>query len=182
MMPFHAQEDACGNALVTKEHIHWDAETHTFAISLNTLIGAKSVRTIRLSGTINGRIVHVLVDSGSTNSFINSKSLQRVGLIAIEIDHRPIATKIDHGLRVEVANGQHMFSKLCCQDARIKFINDFESASDLLALDMGPIDVVLGYDSLQSLGKINMDFKALSLSFVHKGRWITLHGIATSKL
>ena len=56
------------------------------------------------------------------------------------------------------------------------------SSGDPLALDMGPIDAVLGCDWLQSLGKISMDFKALSLSFVHKGCWITLHGVAASKL
>ena len=67
---------------INKEHIHGDAQSHTFAISLNALMGAKSAKTIRLSGTINGKTVHVLVDTGSTHSFINSKSLQRVGLIA----------------------------------------------------------------------------------------------------
>ena len=58
----------------------------------------------------------------------------------------------------------------------------FEFASDLLALDMGPIDAILGCDWSQPLGKIKMDFKALSLSFVHKDRWIILHGVAASKL
>ena len=114
---------------------------------------------------INGRSVHVLVERGSTHSFINCRTLQRVGLVA---------TEIDHDLKVEIVNGQHMISRHCCQDVRIKFSDDYEFAGDLLALDMGPIDAVLGCDWLQSLGKISIDLNALSLEFCHKGRTVTL--------
>ena len=50
-MPFHVRDDACGNAPVNEDEIHWNAESPTFAISLYALMGA-SVKTIRLSGTI----------------------------------------------------------------------------------------------------------------------------------
>ena len=91
-----------------------------------------------------------------------------------------IATEIDHGLRVEVADGQHMINKLCCQDARIKFSDDCEFASDLLALDMGPIDAVLGYDWLQSSSKISMDF-GLVTQLCPQGS-LDHNGVAASKL
>ena len=88
-----------------------------------------------------------------------------------------VATEIDHGLKVEIANGQHMISRSCCQDTRIKFSDDYEFAGELLTLDMGPIDAVVGCDWLQSLGKISIDLNALSLEFCHKGRTVTLQGI-----
>ena len=47
-MPFHAREEACGNAHVDKEKIQWDAQSTTYGISLNALMGARSVKTIRL--------------------------------------------------------------------------------------------------------------------------------------
>ena len=47
----------------------------------------------------------------------------------------------------------------------IKFSEDYEFAGDLLALDMGPIDAVLGCDWLQSLGKISIDLNTYLLNF-----------------
>lgn len=115
------------------------------------MIGAKTVETIKLRGDIKGRTVHMLVDSGSTRSFINTKTLQKVGLVA---------TEINHGLRVEVANGQHMISRLCCQDARSWLSPDYDLASDLFALYMCPTDVVLGCNWMKCLGEFSMVLNA----------------------
>ncbi|MDM1715276.1 hypothetical protein HX137_32240, partial [Pseudomonas sp. 165] len=42
------------------------------SISQELLAGCKNPSTLRLVGTIHGRVAHILVDSGSTQSFINS--------------------------------------------------------------------------------------------------------------
>lgn len=41
-------------------------------------MGARSAQTIKLMGEIKGRTIHMLVDSGSTHSFMNTKTLQKV--------------------------------------------------------------------------------------------------------
>ena len=102
-MPFYAQDDSDGNALVDEE-LHWDAQPAIYAISLDVLMGSQSVETTRLEGEVKGRIVHMLVDSGSTHTFMDTKILQKVGLMHKD---RPQAAS-------EVASGQHIVSRLCC--------------------------------------------------------------------
>lgn len=128
--------------------VYWDAQPTLHAISLDALMGAKSGETIKQRGEIKGMTIHVLLDIGSTHSFINTKALQNVGLIATEIDHE---------MGMEIATGQHMISSPCCQDARIWHSNDLV-LGDLFALDIG--DVVLGCDWMKSMGSHMVVFRA----------------------
>lgn len=49
-------------------------------ISLNVLAGNKMTSTIRLKRFIKGRQVSILLDSGSTHSFIDSQILKKLSL------------------------------------------------------------------------------------------------------
>lgn len=51
-------------------------------ISLNALCGSQSYNTIRLQGQVKNQKVSILVDSGSTHSFIDSKLVKQLGLVA----------------------------------------------------------------------------------------------------
>lgn len=51
-------------------------------ISVNALSGSKSIGTIRLQGMIKGKRISILIDSGSTHSFIDSRMIKQLGLVA----------------------------------------------------------------------------------------------------
>ena len=48
-------------------------------ISLHALVGVSSPQTMRVIGTINGRPLHILIDSGSTHNFVSLKFPKRMG-------------------------------------------------------------------------------------------------------
>lgn len=65
-------------------------------LSVNALSGADHPKTLRLRALIGNQVVIILVDSGSTNSFIDSALLQRL---------KVTTTTLDTALPVRVANG-----------------------------------------------------------------------------
>lgn len=63
-------------------------------IALNALAGINSLSTIRMSGTIKNHKIHILVNSGSTHSFINTELVEKLKLIAHEILGVPFCTDL----------------------------------------------------------------------------------------
>ncbi|KAL4348459.1 hypothetical protein GQ457_17G002920 [Hibiscus cannabinus] len=71
----------------------------TLEISINALIGSVGCNTLRIQGTIKGRPLNILVDSGSTHSFITSRWAKE-GLELVQT----------HPLAITVANGEKLYS------------------------------------------------------------------------
>jgi hypothetical protein len=53
----------------------WDSYSY---ISLNAISGAQSNRAIHLRALVGDQALSILVDSGSSNTFINASMLQRI--------------------------------------------------------------------------------------------------------
>ncbi|PKI53799.1 hypothetical protein CRG98_025805 [Punica granatum] len=64
-------------------------------ISLNALLGTQSFQTMRVVGTVGRRLLHILVDSGSTHNFLNEEVGGRLGCLT---EPMPM-------VKVAVANG-----------------------------------------------------------------------------
>lgn len=84
-----------------------------------------------------GRHVCILVDSGSSYNFINSKQSGCILQWLI------------------------MACRYCCQATQIQLSPDDTFHGDLFALDMGPIHIVLGCEWLRSLGEMALDFNRM---------------------
>ncbi|KAK6121452.1 hypothetical protein DH2020_044798 [Rehmannia glutinosa] len=69
-------------------------------MSLNAITGEDGVTTMRLFGEVNGHRLHILIDSGSTLSFIQESNAKKLGCQLEAV--KP--------LLVKVANGQRMVS------------------------------------------------------------------------
>lgn len=65
-------------------------------ISLHALSGITTLQAMHVSGVIRGRLVHILIDSGSTHNFLNSK-------FARKLDYCKVPSPT---FRVMVANGE----------------------------------------------------------------------------
>ncbi|KAL2461068.1 Uncharacterized protein Adt_44488 [Abeliophyllum distichum] len=86
---------------VEKDMLAEEEDMGVMQISLNALMGTFVHKTIRIPGKVRGRNIYILIDSGSTHSFIDDKLVQALGF----------QTDKSRPLTVTVANGQKLDSK-----------------------------------------------------------------------
>lgn len=65
-----------GPTVTTEEE---EDPTTTLEISLHVLVGVSSPQTMCVIGIINGRPLHILIDSGSSHNFVSLKFAKRMG-------------------------------------------------------------------------------------------------------
>ncbi|XP_039023154.1 uncharacterized protein LOC120155744 [Hibiscus syriacus] len=139
-------------------------EEESLEISMNAITGCIGHNTLRIQGTIQGRPLNILIDSGSTHSFLTPQWAEA----GIQINTL-------HPLAITIANGQQLYSSARCNEVEWKmqghsFIHDFR------LLQLGGSDMVLGVDWMKLFSTILMDFNNMTMSFVHKGKQITIQG------
>jgi len=140
-------------------------------LSLNALSGTDSVDCIKLKARVKDKTMLILVDSGSTHSFISSHFVQLAQLPVVPIPAR----------QVKLANGQVIMtdSKVCklpwfCQGSTLY--------TDMIVLDMHPYDAILGFDWLTSHSPMNCDWQTKTLEFSEGDRTVHLQGLHQSPL
>jgi hypothetical protein len=79
--------------------------TDDIEISLHTLTGLSSAKTMQLMITIASIELRELVDSGSTHTFIHDAVAHRLGL----------QVTLQRGLSIKVANGERLQSYVACR-------------------------------------------------------------------
>ncbi|KAF5446347.1 hypothetical protein F2P56_031982 [Juglans regia] len=135
-------------------------------ISLNAITGTPSSKTMRLMGWIGRTQVVLLVDSGSTHSFVDPSIAQTAKLVVDESKR----------LAVKVANGQIVQGLGYCSNAKIK-VQGISFYPSFYVLPLGGCDVVLGVDWLETLGTIAWNFHELSMKFLYLGKNVELLGL-----
>jgi len=94
-------EDVDPASLVVEELVSNANNTETDPeISLNAITGTPTPKTMRLIGVLKNQQVIILIDSGSTHNFLDSKLAALLGLMP----------KNEEVIRVKVANGQEIVS------------------------------------------------------------------------
>jgi hypothetical protein len=116
------------------------------AVSEAAVGGVEGPRTFKLQGVIQELEILILLDSGSSHSFLSSwvaSQLQGV-------------TAISHPLQVKVANGNLLQASTELRKATWS-VQGYQFQSDLKMLDLQNFDMVLGMDWLDrhSLVKIH---------------------------
>lgn len=122
--------------------------------------------SIRLVGTILGKGVEFLIDTGTTYNFMDSNTALCLGLSSSEVNR----------FEVEVANGEKITRGECCKDIKLS-IQGFESSTDLLIVPLEDSQVILGTIWLKNLDLTLWDFNKRTLHFWKEGRNITLQGV-----
>ncbi|KAL4310801.1 hypothetical protein GQ457_01G015560 [Hibiscus cannabinus] len=133
-------------------------------ISINALTGNTGHSTLRIQGTIKGRSLSILVDTGSTHSFLNPIWAKE----GLEI----IATT---PLLIIVANGEKLESNAMCKQLTW-MIQGYSFNHDFRILLMGGSDMVLGVDWMRKYNPITMDFNSMTMSFMKDDNSILLKG------
>jgi hypothetical protein len=136
------------------------------AISVAAATGSEGNKTIRLWASIHCQQVLVLVDSGSTASFMDSN------LSRVMTEVRPL----QHPLQVKVADGRklwstHMVPKCQWLCEGTNFVTDFK------ILPLSGYDLIVGMDWLEQHSPMAIHWGHKWLSFVYKGKYIKLQGV-----
>jgi len=154
------------------ESVQEDNEDHEFEedlppeISLHAIMGENSGgKTMRIQGIIGHHHLLILIDSGSTHSFLGSRWVTKLGLTC-----EPMK-----GLQVVVANGSKIRSPGQCPNVPVMMGNQLIHI-DFYIFKLNEVDAVLGVNWLQTLGPILWDFKAKSMVFKQNGRVMELQG------
>ncbi|XP_026410147.1 uncharacterized protein LOC113305293 [Papaver somniferum] len=141
--------------------VHPDME-----ISLHALTGHVTGDTIRIPGVLNNHKASILIDSGSTTSFIDS---------ALDTSlHCNIEATTP--MKVTVANGEQTLGKGICPQLQWS-MQGHDFVENIRILPLGGCDIVSGADWLKTLGDVLFNFSKLSISFKYRRKKITLQGI-----
>jgi hypothetical protein len=139
-------------------------------VSLHALAGIRTDKTLLLPVTINGERLLVLMDTGSTHNFLNGDTMSRLGLAMAGGEH----------LRVTVANGDRLPCAGIARDVPV-IINDESFSITCVGMRLGCFDFILDVDFLETLGTIQWNFRALTLSFQRQGQRIHWQGVRATQ-
>ena len=134
-------------------------------LSLQSMAGLTTKRTMRIKGHIKGEEVVVLIDSGASCSFIATRVVEKLGL--------PVVATTDFG--VAIGDGRIMTSSGKCEGLKL-IIQGIEIQGDFMLFDLGATDMVLGYTWLASLGETRINWGVHVMRFQIDGEWVTISG------
>lgn len=134
-------------------------------LSAAAVQGTEAPKAFRLSGKIGNKALLMLLDSGSSHSFVNTETAQDwEGVQAMRVP-----------LKVKVADGA---VTLCDQEVPDceYVIQGHRFSSTLKLFPLGSYDIVLGMDWLESRGLMTVNWGEKLMTFQHKGAYIQLTG------
>eukprot|EP00253_Pinus_taeda_P023708 PITA_23708 len=111
-------------------------------ISFNALAGITTPQTIKIEGQIKKKKVIVLIDSGSTHNFIHCNVAKELNCFLYPTPK----------CQVMIANARTINCSRKCHNIQLS-MGEYVLTSPMLSIPMGGVDVVLGDQWLQSLGK-----------------------------
>ena len=147
------------------DEVHEHAEL-TLMLSIAAVTGVASPRTMCFDGKLGDSTIHILLDSGSTHTFISeSVASSSIGLSALS---GPV--------HVQVANGQIL---TCSQyiPAAVWSVQGLEFQSDLKVLPLTSYDMILGLDWLESHSPMSIHWAHKWLRIPYKDHHVQLNGI-----
>ncbi|XP_074318129.1 uncharacterized protein LOC141654920 [Silene latifolia] len=136
-------------------------------ISINALHGSQSFQTMRVTGYMGRKPLHILIDSGSTHNFLDLDLARKLNLQINPISPQSVA----------VADGNHLACQHVCPNFQWKLQNT-EFQCEALLIPLGSCDMVLGVQWLSTLGTVKWNFNKLWMSFEAKGIKHVLRGIS----
>ncbi|XP_010495723.1 PREDICTED: uncharacterized protein LOC104772861 [Camelina sativa] len=134
-------------------------------LSLSSMSGLTDEKSMRMMGKLVDRDVVVLVDSGATRSFVDYELVKQLGL--------QISTTRAFGVRVgggKILKGKGRVSGTLLGIKGVKIMED------LLVIELGSTNVVLGYSWLATLGDTRINWLNRTLSWKIGPRWVTIVG------
>ncbi|XP_020095072.1 uncharacterized protein LOC109714771 [Ananas comosus] len=150
-----------------EEHPSNDEEVEEVGVSVHALSGQNLHDTIKVQGEVKGKTLTILVDTGSTHSFIDYQ-------VAREVKAEMVAAT---PLAVTVADGHKVMSKLKCASFQWTMQGEPYQA-ELRVIRLDGSSMILGIDWLRAYRQVTFDYSDNSVSFNKEGKQTVLRGIA----
>ncbi|XP_059078144.1 uncharacterized protein LOC131876700 [Cryptomeria japonica] len=131
----------------------------TTKVTMATLSSYPKFHAFRLKGTLKGKRVMSLVDTGAMHNFIDQKLVERCGLQYEEFG----------GFGVKVADGAVLGCTKWIPQLSIQ-MGDYTLIDDFYVLPLEDYDVVLGMQWLQGIGRYIIDHHCMQLEFLSGGK------------
>eukprot|EP00267_Zea_mays_P048480 XP_020401050.1 uncharacterized protein LOC109942893 [Zea mays] len=144
-----------------------EASEEASVFSLHVVAGVPVASTIQLRVHVGSASFTVLVDTGSTHSFIGETAAQQAGM---PVQTHPRLTAI-------VANRERISCPGVLRQAPV-VIDGLEFRIDLYVMPMVGYDIVLGTNWMAPLGDIVWNVAAGTMAFKHEGRDVSWRGTA----
>ncbi|GAV81954.1 RVP_2 domain-containing protein [Cephalotus follicularis] len=143
------------------------------SIIFHALAGYSNPQTMRINGFLKRQLVNVLIDTGSTNNFMDLKIAKR------------LAYRIEHCEKFEmkVTDDRTLICESKCSNVKLSLQNQ-ELVVDFFMLSLWDYEVLLGIDWLRTLGDVAWNFAKLVMKFMLNGKQVVLkgmHGMHSSK-
>lgn len=134
-------------------------------VSLCSVVGLTSPKTMKMQGHINSAPVTVMIDPGATHNFISAATVERLGL----------TVEGEREFSVSLGNGAKVTGKGCCRAVPLG-IQGVLVREDFLPLELGNSDLILGVLWLEKLGEVTTNWKQQSMSFMVDGKRVKWRG------
>uniref|UniRef100_A0A453RR11 Peptidase A2 domain-containing protein n=1 Tax=Aegilops tauschii subsp. strangulata TaxID=200361 RepID=A0A453RR11_AEGTS len=136
-------------------------------ISVTTLSGAAHPETIQPRALVGNQVVLILVDSGSTHTFVDQALLSRISVTA---------DKLSQPMKVRVINGElvqctELVSQLTW------WIQGHNFTIVMHVLPLGGHDIILGMDWLEQWGVMRCHWAEKWIQFKYSGQEVKLQGV-----
>ena len=153
------------------EEVRIEDEDTNPHISVHAISGAtaKGYKTMRVTVYVRKKPLHILIDSGSTDNFLDVEVAKKLGCKIEQIGP----------MRVDVANGSSLACVAVCKGLSWT-LQGSQFTTDVLLLPLGNCDMVLGVQWLETLGEIKWDFKQLRMEFEVEEKKLVLRGGASA--
>ncbi|KAJ0628009.1 putative nucleotidyltransferase, Ribonuclease H [Helianthus annuus] len=139
-------------------------------ISIHALTGMPSYSTMRVQGSMGNRQLHILIDSGSTHNFIDTRVAKK-----LQCEVRDIPP-----IQVGVADGKKLECKQFCPEFQWA-MQGYWFKTEVLLLTLENYDMILGVQWLLPLQDILWNFQKMTMRFELEGKLYELKGLQNNK-
>jgi hypothetical protein len=162
-------EDFVGDVVSAEEQLTDEAGQRNMLLSAAASSGQSSSRTLQFSGTLGGIAVRILVDSGSSHSFLSSS-------VATQL---PGVSPVPKPVSVTVANGGSMQCTAELVSAEWS-VQGYSFHSNLKILPLTSFDMIVGMDWLEAFSPMKIHWLQRWISFPYGRSTVVLHGLSPS--
>lgn len=134
-------------------------------VSLNSVAGFSSPKTMKLQGWIMGQSVVTLIDPGATHNFIATSLVDKLKL--------PVKDTEPYGVRM--GTGDNEPGRGVCKGVLLQ-LQEVDIVEEFLPLRLGSSDIILGMKWLETLGTTQTNWKNQTMEFEVGERRVKLNG------
>jgi hypothetical protein len=159
-------EDAFSEDPSSEQDAIVDSEQAFMLLSAAATSSAFHPRTLQFDGFIQGKQVTILIDSGSTHSFLDSRFAQSLSGV------KPMPSSVS----VKVANGSSVTcsTHIPCAEWTIQ---GYSFHSTLKIIPIGTYDMIVGMDWLQAFSPMKVHWTQKWIQIPYGPHQVVLHGV-----